>query len=283
MSDTLKIILGIVGFLLTCVLCARCHPVGPGMAITAAAPVAAAAVPASLGFTSADGLVTVTGRVPDMATRDAVVAKARDIHGADRVRDALTIDNKVEKCAWLGSDALTAALAALPASKTSLDCNTLVIEGSVDSEATREKVGRDARAAVGSSVRVDNRLTVAAPAVAQEIAAVLALKNIEFQTSRAVITPAGIATLQEILPALRANPNLKFEIAGHTDDRGDAKMNEALSDARARAVLEYLVAQGLDATRFTTRGYGASRPVADNNTADGRRKNRRIEFVQVGG
>ncbi len=281
MGDRLKIGLGIVTFLLTCVLCARCHPIGH----SAAKPVAAAAplASATLGWEVDNGVVTLNGRVPDTATRDAVLAKAREIHGADRVRDAMTIDRNVEKCAWLSSNAWTAVLAASPASKTILDCRSFVIEGSVDSEAIRAKVGADAQAALGGEIRVDNRLTIAAPAVAQQIADVLKLKNIEFETGRAVITPVGIATLEEILPALRASADTKFEIAGHTDNRGNAAMNQALSEARARAVLEYLVGKGLSAARFTSRGYGSDRPIADNNTAAGRQQNRRIEFVQVGG
>ena len=74
-------------------------------------------------------------------------------------------------------------------------------------------------------------------------------------------------------------PAANVEIAGHTDAEGDAAANQALSEKRAQAVVDYLVKAGLPAERFTAVGYGSAQPVASNDTGDGRAQNRRIEFL----
>jgi OmpA-OmpF porin, OOP family len=281
MSENIKIILGVLTALLTAYLCARCQHSMP----IAAAPVAAAGprLPASVGIEYGADKVTVSGRVPDEATRARLIGKANELHGADRVVDALTIDATAEKCAWLGADRQFATLLPRAVKRATLDCATLTLEGEVESGAVREQIGAEALAAAGAGVTLDNRLTVRAAAVQQQIAKVLELKNIEFETSKSVITPAGKATLDEVYGALAASPNTRFEIGGHTDSRGNAAANQALSQARAEAVLAYLTSRGLEAGRFTTRGYGADKPVADNGSSAGRARNRRIEFVQIGG
>jgi OmpA-OmpF porin, OOP family len=282
MSDSIKIVLGVILFLVTCVLCARCHPLEHRVAAAPAAAIAAA-VPASLGIDRQDDKIVLRGRVPDDAARQSIVTQANTAYGADRVTDQLTVDAAAEKCAWLGSDAWRAAVEPGDGVTSSLDCRTLVLEGTVADEATRAKVGEDAAARLGPNVMIDNRVKVRDTVAQEQIAAVLKLKNIEFATASAVIAPAGVVTLEEILPVLRDNPATRFEVGGHTDDRGDAAMNQALSEARARAVVEFLAGKGLDANRFTPKGFGPDKPIADNGTPDGRRQNRRIEFVQVGG
>jgi OOP family OmpA-OmpF porin len=236
-----------------------------------------------LGIERSGAQVALAGQVPDEATKQAVLDKARDLYGADNLTDRLTIEPGVDRCAWLTSDAWLAAIDVGAATRASLDCKTLTLEGLVDSAAARDQIGAAAARRVGPSITVDNRLSVRQPAAQEQIAAVLKLKNIEFETGRAIITPAGIATLEEIVPALQGSPDTRFEIGGHTDNRGDPAMNRALSEARARAVLDFLTNTGLNPGRFTTKGYGAEKPVADNATAAGRQQNRRIEFVQVGG
>jgi OOP family OmpA-OmpF porin len=74
-------------------------------------------------------------------------------------------------------------------------------------------------------------------------------------------------------------PNVRVEIAGHTDGDGDAAFNQSLSEKRALAVEEYLVKAGLPADRFSTIGYGSTQPIATNDTDEGKLQNRRIEFV----
>ena len=84
--------------------------------------------------------------------------------------------------------------------------------------------------------------------------------------------------LDKVFDQLEAFPNSEFEISGHTDNRGKPKINLKLSQDRAESVRTYLVNRGIAANRLVAKGYGDTRPLASNETADGRAQNRRIEF-----
>ncbi|MFZ5444198.1 MAG: OmpA family protein [Myxococcota bacterium] len=105
---------------------------------------------------------------------------------------------------------------------------------------------------------------------------------IVFETGRATLAPESSAALdfvQGYLEAKSAISLLRVEV--HTDDRGDAKANQALSEARAAAVVAALVKRGVDCKRLLAVGFGASKPVAGNDTAEGRAANRRTVFVNA--
>ncbi len=104
---------------------------------------------------------------------------------------------------------------------------------------------------------------------------------VEFEVTSFQLTPKGIALLDEVLAALRNAPEVRVVITGHTDAQGSAAANQLLSEQRARAVLDYMVANGEDPARFDIVGYGETRPVASNDTEEGRQKNRRIEFTAL--
>jgi OOP family OmpA-OmpF porin len=100
-----------------------------------------------------------------------------------------------------------------------------------------------------------------------------------FDFDRAELKPSGRDVLEGAVKTLRDNPSLHVVVEGHTDSVGSDAYNQRLSERRAKAVRDYLVRQGIDASRITTRGYGKSRPVASNDTAEGRAQNRRAEIV----
>jgi OOP family OmpA-OmpF porin len=113
------------------------------------------------------------------------------------------------------------------------------------------------------------------------------LKVIEFATGKATILPKSFPILDEVVRLLKVNLDIKLlAIEGHTDNRGSDKLNEKLSDDRAHSVLNYLVEHGIEAGRLSAQGFGPKRPIADNNTNEGRQRNRRVEFhikEQAGG
>jgi OOP family OmpA-OmpF porin len=111
-----------------------------------------------------------------------------------------------------------------------------------------------------------------------EIQAVTVLKGVTFATNSAVLTPASMSILDETAATLARNPQLKAEVAGHTDNRGSAALNRALSQRRAESVVKYLVSKGANAANLTARGYGPDQPIADNKTEQGRSANRRVEL-----
>jgi OmpA-OmpF porin, OOP family len=105
-----------------------------------------------------------------------------------------------------------------------------------------------------------------------------AAKNVYFATGKFALLSKSFKPLNDVAKIMTDNPELKLDIGGHTDNTGDAAKNQALSENRAKSVLDYLVKKGVDAGRITSAGYGPDQPVADNATAAGRAKNRRVEI-----
>jgi OOP family OmpA-OmpF porin len=104
-------------------------------------------------------------------------------------------------------------------------------------------------------------------------------KKIFFGSGNAQLQPESFAALNELAGLLQQDTSIRLLIAGHTDNTGIPAKNQLLSEARAAAVLQYLRDQGgINPGRLTAIGYGAARPIADNNTAEGKRRNRRVEF-----
>lgn len=107
----------------------------------------------------------------------------------------------------------------------------------------------------------------------------LNLQVINFAVGSNDIPDANKAVLDKAATLIKAVPNLKISITGHTDSSGNEKSNVALSTARAKSVAAYLVSQGVDAASLTAKGLGSSQPIADNTTEEGKLKNRRIAFA----
>jgi OOP family OmpA-OmpF porin len=107
---------------------------------------------------------------------------------------------------------------------------------------------------------------------------VVRLEGVNFELNSAVLTADATQILLGVADALRGEPTLRAEIAGHTDSSGSDEYNQRLSQQRADSVLQFLANQGIDRSRLVARGYGESRPVTDNASAAGRERNRRVEF-----
>lgn len=104
------------------------------------------------------------------------------------------------------------------------------------------------------------------------------LKNVFFDTDKFVLKPKSKIELDKLTRLMNDNPDLKIEIAGHTDNQGNSGANQILSENRAKAVKDFLVRSGVDTSRLTYKGYGQSEPIASNDTEEGRQQNRRTEF-----
>jgi len=111
-----------------------------------------------------------------------------------------------------------------------------------------------------------------------ELAAEYKLEHVNFEFDSAKLTADSSAMLDEGVKILKRHPDLKVEIAGHTDSQGNAEYNQGLSERRAQTVADYLVAHGAKAGNITVKGYGESLPVADNGSKEGRAANRRVEL-----
>ena len=105
------------------------------------------------------------------------------------------------------------------------------------------------------------------------------LNNIFFETDKAILLPESFKELNKLLSFLNKNPSIKISIHGHTDNQASENYNLALSNARAKAAVDFLINKAVDPERITSKGFGESLPIATNDTKDGRQQNRRVEFV----
>lgn len=103
--------------------------------------------------------------------------------------------------------------------------------------------------------------------------------NAFFDFDRAVVKGKGEGVLEDVTKLMKEQPTLRVSVEGHTDSVGSDAYNEKLSERRAQAVKAYLVKEGIDAGRIDAKGFGESKPTADNKTAAGRAENRRVEII----
>lgn len=226
------------------------------------------------------GKVVVSGVVPDEATRSAIVARMRELYGADRVVDQLGVDRLVAPPNWNQhiQRLLTPDLKRVSQGQLSITGNVVELSGEVDNEATRQQVlSQMATQLNNPTYTVRDQLRIGSSGQAQ-LDAALARRTIEFETGNARLTSAGARVLDDLVPVLKQFTGRRFEVIGHTDDVGQHDANMALSAARADAVKAYLVSKGIAAADLLTSGAGPDRPVTTNTTAEGRARNRRIEF-----
>ena len=111
-----------------------------------------------------------------------------------------------------------------------------------------------------------------------EVGTKVVLDNIYFQTGKSILTVDSYEALDQVVRFLQNNESVRLEISGHTDNTGSLRINANLSEARAKAVVDYIGDRGIDKSRLEYKGYADSQPVADNSTPEGREKNRRVEF-----
>ncbi len=103
------------------------------------------------------------------------------------------------------------------------------------------------------------------------------LDNVEFDFGKATLRPESYQTLDDLVDYLKRKPHERIEIGGHTDNIGKAAKNLALSLERAKSIVAYLIAKGISTDRLEAKGYGADEPIEENDTEEGRQKNRRTE------
>ena len=107
---------------------------------------------------------------------------------------------------------------------------------------------------------------------------VVELREVYFEVGRCELLPQSYHELTRLADMLLRHPAMRIEVSGHTDNQGTIEYNQTLSEARAKAVVDFLVGQGVEAKRLTWRGYGKTMPVASNDTPEGRSLNRRVEY-----
>ncbi len=230
--------------------------------------------------------VTLTGNVPDNNVHAALAAAAARKFFNEKVVDNL----KASIGAPAGfANAVVPALGAL----SRLSTGTLIVsdrEVKLSGDALYDAAAGQIRAGLGKDfpqgwqfkpeVSVKPAASPVDAMVCQQLFSEwLSKGKIRFLSGRATIDPDSAGLLDRLIETALRCPTATVEIAGHTDTDGQDDFNQALSEKRAQAVTDYLVKAGLPADRFRTIGYGSTRPVAVNDTDEGKAENRRIEFV----
>jgi outer membrane protein OmpA-like peptidoglycan-associated protein len=110
---------------------------------------------------------------------------------------------------------------------------------------------------------------------------VFVVEGVNFLSGKADITDDSFANLMVVVETMQTYPEVSFKVVGHTDDQGKREANQKLSEARAKAVVDFLISRGINSSRLDYEGRGPDQPIAANKTAAGRAKNRRIEFQRT--
>jgi len=225
------------------------------------------------------GQVVASGTVPDEAAKTALLNQLREVYGADKVVDQLAVGQVASPANWSNyvQKLITPNLKQISRGQLKVDGNMVSVRGEVSNEAQRQRIASDFATSLNPTYTVNNGLRVA---MAEQgiLDRTLANRIIEFESGQAVLTPAGKTILDEMAGAMLKMKGQKVEIIGHTDNVGLRTSNQNLSQARAEAVRNYLSGKGIAAELLTASGQGSDRPVANNDTAEGRARNRRIEF-----
>ena len=275
----------------------------PAPAIATAEPTApaAAATPTRFALSNDNGAVRASGVVRDEDAKTSMTDALNAVFGADKVRSAVSIDPSATAASWLGN--LRAGLEALKGANVDaiFEGNKVNVGGGAMDDSARGKIIAALSSALGVGVTVGALTDKTAEAVAvannratTELASLqsgFGVKDLLFALNDSKVNFASdSAEVPELMaPFLKtAAADLKqlkaghvLEIAGYTDNTGDAALNLALSQKRAESVREALIKYGAAPDMLIAKGYGEADPIANNDTAEGRLKNRRIEYHVV--
>lgn len=222
--------------------------------------------------------VVIEGVVPDQATKARLLKNLREVYGAERVVDRIQVESIATPPNWgdYVASMITPGLKRVSPGKLEVNGQAVRVSGEVGNEALRQQVASDLSLASNTSYTVTNSLKVGSQQ--KLLDQTLANRIIEFQSGSARLTPLGMSILDEMTAKMSQMGDTRFVVIGHTDDVGQRENNLALSHARAQAVKAYLVGKGITGDKLDVLGKGPDEPVADNTSADGRARNRRIEF-----
>ena len=252
-----------------------CAPAPPAAAVKGPAP----APESRLSSAFADGKVKLSGMAPDEKTSTSIMDQHKAVFGAKNVLGEIKVDPKAKAPAWSGK--LKEALALLkknPGAELTFDGNKIGVGGTIKDAAKTDLLSR-LKALFGDSFMIADLALPAAVKPAQDLAGILAMSSVHFPSGVKAVPAGKEDALKKAADAIKAAPKgTKIEVAGYADKSGPPEANLKLSEARAEAVRAALVKMGVDPGALTAKGYGEDRPLAGNDTEDGRAKNRRVEL-----
>lgn len=222
--------------------------------------------------------VVVSGTVPDEQTKQEIIAKLRGVYG-ESVVDQIKVANVNTPPQWRQTvlNSIQPDLKNISKGKLDINGTTISLTGKVDTQTTKTLLTQQIIQGKPTIYKVQPQIEISA-SEQKVIDQALGNRIVEFESGSAILTPTGQKILDEMALAMNKVGNKSVRIIGHTDSQGNATTNLGLSLQRANAVREYLVAKGVNRSLLSTNGLGSTQPIADNETEEGRRRNRRIEF-----
>ncbi|MBF7689647.1 OmpA family protein [Acinetobacter sp. FNA3] len=238
---------------------------------------------ASLGLTQLGHTqpIIIDGVVPNEASKKTVLDKLRSVYGNDQVVDQIEVRSVSAPHDWTSAveKLINTDLKKVKQGQLTVQGTHVELTGKISDQ--NDKAIRTAFQSVVDPI-FDFNSNLSIDMKEQKIVDD-ALKNriIEFESGSAILTVTGQRILDEMALALQKLNGKSIKIIGHTDSSGDLKKNTLLSHDRAEAVKKYLISKGINPSSLSAYGLGSEKPVADNTTAEGRKKNRRIEFEVI--
>ncbi|MCX5833780.1 MAG: OmpA family protein [Deltaproteobacteria bacterium] len=237
------------------------------------------------------GTATLTGILPDDDTKSRITGQAVRVYGRANVVDRVRVESSVAREPWMKAapSIITSAARNVQNARVEIDKDSVRVSGNVTSQKVKNKILRSVAGAsrglkVQDGLIVGNGAVMAAAPVKAPAGTVKALdqkitgKLSRFNFNTAAMTPQGIKVLDEVAVIINGTPGVPVDISGHTCSMGPSDYNLSLGKRRADAARRYLIEKGVRAERLTTISYGETRPIADNETREGRQINRRTEF-----
>lgn len=243
---------------------------------------------AAFSMTRTGNTLTLSGDFPD-GTAKAALFKA--LNGAlapgVTISDQIHINPDVDALDFSNAKSLFADSASINDFALTVNADTITLAGTAASPKQKSALDADARR-IWSHLNVVDNLGVSASAAPTAAPACTGLQSaidaatggpITFANDGSSLTPADDRSLTQVANELKSCPSAHVTLNGYTDNWGPDKVNVPLSDQRARTVANFLVSQGVSSTQLAVKGLGSADPVAGNDTAGGRAKNRRVEIV----
>ena len=226
--------------------------------------------------------IVVTGTVGDESSKAGLLSRLREVYGADRVVDQVAVGSVATPANWNEhvQKLIGPNLKLITRGQLKVDGTNVSLRGDVANDTQRQQIAGDIAASLNPTYVVNNGLRVAATEQGV-LDAALANRIIEFESGKAALTDSGKSILDQMATALQRLKGIRVEVIGHTDNSGSRASNLSLSQARAEAVRDYIAGRGINPELISVSGEGPDRPVADNRTAEGRARNRRIEFKVI--
>jgi OmpA-OmpF porin, OOP family len=274
-------------------------PTTPVAVQTPAVPAAPAAptLPARLALSNDDGAIHYSGSVHDDETRTSIINSLKAVFGADKIQGGIGIDLNRGAAPWLVNFRTALGNLKDPGLQAVFDGNSINV-GGVISDADRDRISNSLRSVLGSGLVVGaladrvadlvsstNSKVVAALSSlqtgfdAKDLVGVLNQSIINFPSGGSDVPTATTPLMQKAAAQIKElKPGTVLEIAGYTDNTGDAAANMTLSQQRADAVRNELIKDGVDPAMLVAKGYGSTSPIASNDLLEGRFRNRRIEY-----